>query len=186
MINSFDNSSPLTPKQYETTEDSGENRQNFLNVSYEDYDKLVQRLAWIIRESGWEFDTIVCISRGGLLAGLRLSHLLNKDLGVIAAGSYEGENEMQQGKLSISTHIAIKTNTLGGRILLVDDLTDSGNTLSKVKQNMMKAHQEVQEMRTAVIWTKSCSTFTPDYNAAYIDANIWINQPFEMKPNSEH
>ena len=35
------------------------------------------------------------------------------------------------------------------------------------------------ELRSAVIWTKALSTFTPDYSVEYLPTNPWIHQPFE-------
>ena len=154
-------------------------KQTILNVTWEGYDEIVNRLARVIRDSDWEFDHIVCIARGGMLAGLLLSHHFDKLLGVIAANSYEGENEMQQGRLSISIRIAMTASKLAKRILLVDDLVDTGTTLREVKRSIEENYPEVEEVRTAVLWTKTCSTFTPNYAVDNVDANTWIYQPFE-------
>ena len=35
------------------------------------------------------------------------------------------------------------------------------------------------ELRSAVIWTKGLSTFTPDYSVEFLPTNPWIHQPFE-------
>jgi hypothetical protein len=34
-------------------------------------------------------------------------------------------------------------------------------------------------LRTAVIWTKGISKFTPDYSVEFLPTNPWIHQPFE-------
>lgn len=150
-----------------------------LLVSWEGYDEKMMRLKEIIDESGWEFDQIVCIARGGLLVGLRLSHLMNKPLAVISASSYEGENEMERGKLSISISIAMTTASLGKRILLLDDLVDSGLTLMQVQKTILDKHTEVEEIRTGVIWNKPRSEYIPDYIVESVTNNTWIYQPFE-------
>jgi hypoxanthine phosphoribosyltransferase len=69
---------------------------------------------------------------------------------------------------------------LGNKVLLVDDLVDSGNSLEGAI-NWLKEHhgREIEEIRTAVIWYKSCSTNTPDYYVEYLADSPWIHQPFE-------
>ena len=46
-----------------------------LNVSWDDYNKLVERLALQVHESGWKFNQIICIARGGLRVGDVLSRI---------------------------------------------------------------------------------------------------------------
>ena len=70
-------------------------------------------------------------------------------------------------------------NKLGNRSLLVDDLTDSGVSLEKVSQWLQQYASPIEELRTAVIWYKSCSQFQPDYYVEYLINNPWIHQPFE-------
>lgn len=151
-----------------------------LHVSWGGYEARCVQLAQQILDSGWEFDSIVGISRGGLMPAVLLSHLLRKKMGVICANSYEGEEEMQQGELSISNDIAIVANTLGTRVLFVDDLADKGETLIRMKEWMSKNHPEVTQLRTAVIWKKPTSQIEPDYYVA--TTTKWICQPFELKP----
>jgi hypothetical protein len=62
---------------------------------------------------------------------------------------------------------------------LVDDLADSGLTLNSVITQLKTNYKPITELRSAVIWTKSISTFTPDYSVEYLPTNPWIHQPFE-------
>ncbi len=71
------------------------------------------------------------------------------------------------------------TDGIGARVLLVDDLVDSGVTLDAVKRHIMEAHPAVTEIRTAVLWYKQCSKYKPDYYVEYLAENPWIHQPFE-------
>ena len=65
------------------------------------------------------------------------------------------------------------------RVLLVDDLADSGHTLNAVIQMLKNNYAPITELRSAVIWTKQLSIFTPDYSVEYLPTNPWIHQPFE-------
>ena len=65
------------------------------------------------------------------------------------------------------------------RVLLVDDLADSGHTLHAVINMLKTNYAPITELRSAVIWTKGLSTFSPDYSVEFLPSNPWIHQPFE-------
>jgi hypoxanthine phosphoribosyltransferase len=154
--------------------------QKYLYVTWEHHDALVHQIAKQVNDSNWEFDTILCMARGGSLAGLRLSHLMNeKELATIATKSYRGRNGMEQKELVISEHIAMTAEKLGKRVLLVDDLVDSGISMLKVKELIFERHPEVEEIRTAVLFYKSCSVHKPYYIGESADKETWIVFPFE-------
>lgn len=71
------------------------------------------------------------------------------------------------------------TEKLGDRVLLVDDLVDSGVTLEETIKWLRDRHPEVREIKTAVIWYKACSAYAPDFYVSYLKDNPWIRQPFE-------
>ena len=68
---------------------------------------------------------------------------------------------------------------LKGKLLLVDDLCDSGETIRRVVQHLRKCYPEVTEIRVAVLWVKACSVFKPDYSVITFKDSPWIHQPFE-------
>ena len=37
----------------------------------------------------------------------------------------------------------------------------------------------ITELRSAVIWTKKVSAYTPDYYCEMLETSPWIHQPFE-------
>lgn len=148
------------------------------HVSWDEYEATAEKLALHIYDSKWEFDQIVCIARGGMFVGDPLSRLLHKPLAVIFASSYRANAGKQQDALCISKNIAMVSDKLGKRILLVDDLTDSGVTLARIK-DVILADGNVSEVRTAVLWHKTSSTCVPDYYAEEVDGALWIYQPFE-------
>ncbi|MEO3706399.1 phosphoribosyltransferase [Trichormus azollae] len=151
-----------------------------LHVSWSDYHHKIEQLAVNIYQSGWEFNQIVCLARGGLRVGDILSRIYNQPLAILATSSYSGAVKQERGSLIISTHLTMTTDKLGYRILLVDDLVDSGITLQQIVP-WLKEHSEfpIEEIRTAVIWYKACSVITPDYYTEYLANNPWIHQPFE-------
>jgi uncharacterized protein len=151
-----------------------------LYVSWSDYHQKIEQLAAQIYQSGWEFNQIICLARGGLRVGDILSRIYDKPLAILATSSYSGAGKQERGNLIFSQHVTMTTKTLGSRILLVDDLVDSGVTL-KDTIPWLKEYSKtpVEDIRTAVLWYKGCSVIAPDYYVDLLADNPWIHQPFE-------
>ncbi|MFZ5486028.1 MAG: phosphoribosyltransferase [Burkholderiaceae bacterium] len=150
-----------------------------LYVSYDEYHGLIEKLALKIYQSGWEFDTILCLARGGLRPGDILSRIFDRPLAIMSTSSYRAEAGTVQGHLDIARYITTPQGEIAGRVLLVDDLADSGQTLAAVMARLKLNYQPITELRSAVIWTKGLSKFTPDYSVEFLPTNPWIHQPFE-------
>ena len=150
-----------------------------LYVSYDEYNNLIEKLAIQVHQSGWEFDTILCLARGGLRPGDILSRVFDKPLAIMSTSSYRAEAGTQQGNLDIAHYITTPKGEVAGKVLLVDDLADSGHTLNAVIDLLKNNYKAITELRSAVIWTKAVSVFTPDYTVEFLPTNPWIHQPFE-------
>ena len=150
-----------------------------LYVSYDEYHNLIEKLAIKVHQSGWEFDTILCLARGGLRPGDILSRVFDKPLAIMSTSSYRAEAGTLQGNLDIARYITTPKGEIAGRVLLVDDLADSGHTLNAVINLLKNSYEPITELRSAVIWTKAVSVFTPDYTVEFLPTNPWIHQPFE-------
>ena len=160
-----------------------------LYVSWDDYHHAIERMAAKVQASGYRFDQIIALARGGLRVGDTLSRIFNQPLAVLATQSYfanADKTEELQGELTIGQHMAKVNERLGETILLVDDLVDSGKTMQVVVEHLRQRYPGIKKVKTAVIWKKGCSVFTPDYWADDLPDNPWIHQPFEvydkMKP----
>ena len=150
-----------------------------LYVSYDEYHNLIEKLAIKVHQSGWEFDNILCLARGGMRPGDMLSRIFNKPLAIMSTSSYRSDGGTVQGNLDIARFITTPKGEIAGRVLLVDDLADSGHTLNAVIKMLKTNYQPITELRSAVIWTKAVSTFTADYSVEFLATNPWIHQPFE-------
>jgi hypothetical protein len=151
-----------------------------LYVSWSDYHRKIEQLAAQIYQSGWQFNQIVCLARGGLRVGDILSRIYKQPLAILATSSYSSPGKQERGCLTFSRHLTMTTEKLGSRILLVDDLVDSGVTLKETIP-WLKTYSDspIEEIRTGVIWYKACSVIAPDYYVDYLADNPWIHQPFE-------
>ncbi len=150
-------------------------------VSWAEYHQKIERLAAIIYQSNWEFDQILCLARGGLRIGDTLSRIYKKPLAILSVASYGGSNDQVRGTLTFGRSITMTTPALGSRLLLVDDLVDSGITLAQTL-NWLRQNQEytVTDIKTAVLWYKACSVIEPNFYVDYLRDNPWIRQPFEI------
>ena len=150
-----------------------------LYVSYDEYHNLIEKLAIKIHQSGWKFDTILCLARGGMRPGDILSRIFDKPLAIMSTSSYRAEAGTQQGVLDIARYITTPKGEIAGKVLLVDDLADTGKTLKVVIEQLRGDYKPITELRSAVIWTKAVSTFAADYSVEFLPTNPWIHQPFE-------
>ncbi len=148
-------------------------------VSWEQYHGLIERLALQVHESGWAFDKILCLARGGVRVGDVLSRIFDLPLGILATSSYREAAGTVQGQLDIAQFITITRGTLDGRVLLVDDMVDTGLTFTRVRDHLVKQFPGITELRTAVLWVKGHSQVQPDYHVEHLPTNPWIHQPFE-------
>ncbi|MFT7774536.1 phosphoribosyltransferase [Roseateles sp.] len=149
-----------------------------LYVSWDEYHLLTERLALKVHASGWQFDQILCLARGGMRPGDVLSRVFDKPLGIMSTSSYRAEAGTIQGRLDMAKYITMPKGELAGRVLLVDDLADSGVTLKAVVERL-RGMPAITELRSAVIWTKKVSAYTPDYYVEMLETSPWIHQPFE-------
>ena len=150
-----------------------------LYVSYDEYHSLIEKLALKVYQSGWQFDTILCLARGGMRPGDILSRIFQKPLAIISTSSYRAKGGTEKGHLDIAKYITTPQGEIAGRVLLVDDLADTGHTLDEVMAMLRAKYPAITELRSAVIWTKAQSTFKADYSAEFLPTNPWIHQPFE-------
>ncbi len=149
-----------------------------LYVSWDEYHLLSERLALKVAHSGWAFDQILCLARGGMRPGDVLSRVFDKPLAIMSTSSYRAEAGTIQGRLDLAKYITMPKGELAGRVLLVDDLADTGHTLRAVVERL-RGMPAIRELRAAVIWVKGVSTYVPDYHVESLPTSPWIHQPFE-------
>ena len=148
-------------------------------VTRDDYETAIVRLAQVVHEPGWRFDQVLCLARGGLRPGDVFSRIFDVPLAILSTSSYREEAGTRQGELDIGKFITMTKGSLGGNVLLIDDLVDSGVTLERVQGHLQDNFPDVTEVRSAVIWCKACSSIRPDYYVDLLATNPWIHQPFE-------
>ena len=155
-----------------------------LIVSWEQYHQTVEKLAIQIEESNYKPTILVGIMRGAAPMIDVLSRIFKLKCAYLAVESYSGEGiEDEQGNIVFSREMSSIAPNMGGRILLCDDLSDTGITFNKSIDWLKKygpIKDKIEDIKTATLWKKKKSTFNPDYCAVKLPDNPWIVQPFEV------
>ncbi|MGZ5818061.1 MAG: phosphoribosyltransferase [Burkholderiaceae bacterium] len=152
---------------------------NDLWITWDEYHLAIEKLILLVHESGWKFDQVLCLARGGLRPGDIFSRVFDVPLAILSTSSYREDAGTVRGSLNVAKSITMSSGTLSGKVLLVDDLVDSGVTLERVQTHLRHDFPAVTEVKSAVIWCKACSSIRPDYYQEYLENNPWIHQPFE-------
>ena len=154
-----------------------------LIIKFDEYLDTVEKLALTISQN-YKPTVLVGIMRGAAPIIDILSRILKLPTAYRVIQSYSGSGiENKQGELIFARDISsIASNTDYERVLLVDDLSDTGLTLNKsiewLKQyEPVKNH--IKEIKTACLWKKKSSSFTPDFCPVILNSDPWIIQPTE-------
>ncbi|MBN1547865.1 MAG: phosphoribosyltransferase [Syntrophaceae bacterium] len=134
-----------------------------------------RKLAWMIRDSGYSPDIIVATGRGGYVpARILCDYLLIRDLTSIKVEHWGTCAMREKAIVKFPLRISIGNK----KILLVDDVTDTGDTLNVSLRHLRRHHP--QEVRTAVLIHKTCSAITPDYFYRKIIKWRWVIFPWHL------
>ena len=103
-----------------------------LIIDWKEYNKIVEKLAVQIYESGFKPDLLIGIMRGGAPIIDVLSRVFKLKCAYLAVESYSGKGvEDEQGELVFSRELSSTVQNMNGNILLCDDLSDTGVTLNR-------------------------------------------------------
>ena len=132
---------------------------------------MVRKLAQLIQ---LRYDWYVAISKGGLVPACLLGRLtsVNK-IDTFCATAYK-EKKFDKVELIYKNYSHLRDQ----KVLLIDDLVDSGATMQAVFDHLSLAWRP-KLIHTAVLFKKSGSKFIPDYFAAECEKDRWIEFPWE-------
>ncbi len=129
-------------------------------------------LSQMVADDGYEPDMILGIARGGLLPAGAMGYALSvKNVYTMNVEFYTGVDE----RLEVPRILPPAPDFVDlshGKILVVDDVADTGHTLKSVEEF---CEGKVGEVRTACIYEKSHSVVKCDY--VWKRTDQWINFP---------
>jgi hypoxanthine phosphoribosyltransferase len=133
-------------------------------------------LSQMVADAGYEPDMILGIARGGLLPAGAMGYALSvKNVYTMNVEFYTGVDE----RLDVPRILPPAPDFVDlshGKILIVDDVADTGHTLKSVQEF---CEGKVGEVRTACIYEKPHSVVKCDY--VWKRTDQWINFPWSDK-----
>ena len=146
-------------------------------LTWDMFGRASRELAQMVADDGFEPDMILSIARGGLLIGGAMGYALSvKNTYTMNVEFYTDVNE----RLEVPRILPPAPDFVDlheARILIVDDVADTGHTLKSVDEF---CEGKVGEVRTAVIYEKPQSVVKCDY--VWKRTDLWINFPWSDKP----
>lgn len=146
-------------------------------LTWEGFGVASRELAQQIADSGFTPDVIIAVARGGLLPAGALSYSLGVKLSDAMNVEFYTDVEETLPDPVLLAPLLDTDNIAGKKLLVVDDVADSGRTLALVI-DILKEHNA--EVRSAVIYAKSRSVVNPDY--VWRTTEEWIVFPWSAEP----
>jgi hypoxanthine phosphoribosyltransferase len=136
---------------------------------------LARALAHKVIESGYEPDIIIGVARGGLVPARMVCDLLLKN-DLLSITTQHWGIATNLGKARIKFSLPQEADISGKRVLVVDDVTDTGDSISII-MDYLKEYNPI-DIRTAVLHYKTCSISIPDYYGEKLEEWNWIIYPW--------
>ena len=151
----------------------------FIAPSWDDIENMVSRIAEEVMRRGFRPDLILGVSRGGIIPALLLSDRLEAPVDIIGVRFYKGVGDVEE-----RPHIIQDTSQKleGKRILIIDDVSDTGHTLKLVKGYVEERGAE--EVMVCTLHYKPWAVYRPDYYVEETEA--WIIYPWEVVETLEY
>jgi hypoxanthine phosphoribosyltransferase len=118
--------------------------------------------------------TVVGVARGGIIPASIVARHLDADFAIFSAKSYNEKRE--RSKIALGN---IPDCNRNGNILIVDEICDSGNTLSACK-DVFKKNYASQKIYTSSIAYKKNSIHVPDFYFNSYSVDEWVIFPWEI------
>lgn len=145
-------------------------------LTWDGFDQAMQRLAEDVRGEGVPVDCVVGISRGGLIPAVALSHVLGvEQMRIVSVARNVGSGQYLDKQHPVVHWMFDREELRDKRVLVVDDVAGSGETLAHVRAEVDAVCSE--PCRTAVIVRMRRGSSAPDLAAVELDD--WVVFPWE-------
>jgi hypoxanthine phosphoribosyltransferase len=145
-------------------------------LSWPQFGTAVRDLARRVSDNRYEPDLILSIARGGLLVGAALGYALDvKNTWTMNVEFYTGIDERLDVPMLLPP-VPDLVDLESSRMLIADDVADTGETLRLVKDFCAG---KVGEVRCAVLYEKSRSVVKSEY--VWRSTDLWIDFPWSAQ-----
>jgi xanthine phosphoribosyltransferase len=141
-------------------------------VSWDQFHRDARALAWRLNGAG-PFEAVVAITRGGLVPAA----IVARELGIrvietVCIASYDYD---KQGSVQVLKRVgdSVAGRNGGDKVLIVDDLVDTGATAKVVREMLPKAH-------FATVYAKPAGRPMVDTFITEVSQDTWIYLPWDM------
>jgi hypoxanthine phosphoribosyltransferase len=135
-----------------------------------EFGEAARHLAADVAHSDFKPEVVIAIARGGLLLAGAIAYALDiKACGSLNVEFYTGIGEVLPKPVMLPPMLD-EPSLAGKRVLLVDDVSDSGRTITMVVELLRAAGAEVQ---TVVLYTKPGTLHEPHFT--WRRTSRWIN-----------
>jgi hypoxanthine phosphoribosyltransferase len=146
-------------------------------LTWERFGRATRELAELVAADGYRPDIVLSIARGGLFVAGALGYALDvKNLHVCNVEYYTGVDTRLDLPVMLPP-VPAAVDLSGARVLIADDVADTGATLKLVKEFCA---DHVAEVRSAVVYEKPHSTVRCEY--VWRRTDKWINFPWSTLP----
>ena len=146
-------------------------------LTWEAYGVGARDLGKMVVDSGFRPDVILSIARGGLFIAGSLGYALStKNIFVMNVEYYTDIDERHEVPIVLPPYLEL-VDLEDSRILIADDVADTGHTLEMVRDF---CYAQVGEVRTAVLYEKPRSVVRCDY--VWRRTDLWIDFPWSSEP----
>ncbi len=142
-------------------------------LDYSNFGVAARDLAQQVVDDGYEPDWIVAIARGGLLIAGAVGYALAiKNIATINVEFYTDVDERRDVPVVLPPVLNL-IDLENTKVLVVDDVADTGETLKMVVELLSPSCAEVKSL---VIYEKTRSIIAPDFSWKHTDE--WVNFPW--------
>ena len=146
-------------------------------LTWQTFGTASRELAQQVLDSGFQPDLILSITRGGMMPAGAMSYAMGiKNLHIINVEFYTGVDKRLPMPVLLPP-VPVAVDLSGQKILIIDDVADTGETLRMVRDF---CDQHVAETRTAVLYEKPSSVVRCDY--VWKRTSEWISFPWSSEP----
>ncbi len=146
-------------------------------LTWEDFGTATRELARLVVADRFAPTVLLAIARGGLPVGGAVSYALGlKNTCVVNVEYYAGIDVRLEVPVILPPALDLG-HVEAERLLVVDDVADTGETLQLVAETIRPV---VAELRTAVLFEKSRSVVRADY--VWRRTDRWIDFPWSVLP----
>lgn len=139
-----------------------------IKIAWPKYIKAIDKIAEHFKDD--KFDVIIGLTRGGLIPAVRLSHIMDTPMLPFNPHMLHTNGD-PRGKVKIPISPAVVR-----RILIVDDIADTGKTFTKCAKFFENRGFNVST--AAVYINKKTTVFIPTY-VVYNSRKKWVIFPYE-------